>query len=238
MLMRLTSAALPAPITATGSGSFNTVAHAGTFGLTMDFSAIPQVAQALGTSTIRIDEIIDGQTFYVKLPAALNRNPALGGKPWLEINLGNAANALGSSEISSLFNNPAASNPSQFLSFLRATSGNVHKVGTQTVDGHQTTEYQAQIDLKRLSKALAIRFPKRKILNGESVLPITVWIDQQHLVRRMQFALKQTVSGQPLSANVQIDIPQYGPQPTPQLPPVSDVANLTGAAGAGTSSGG
>lgn len=245
MLMRLSSAALPAPITGTGSGTFNTVGHTGTFSLSMNFGAIPEVAQALGTSKIRIDEILDGLTVYLRLPAALEHNPALHGKPWMKINLASAANSLGLSGLSSLLNNPTSTDPSQMLRYLRATSGGVHKVGTQTVDGFQTTEYRAQIDLSRVPNAFpaASRAQVRQTISQlEKIahvrfLPMSVWIDQQHLVRRLQFSFTETVSGQALSIAATVDIPQYGPQPTPHLPPASQVGNLTGALGTHTSSG-
>ena len=58
MTMQISSPALPKPLTATGSGSFSIRDHAGKFALTMDFGNQPQVAQALGSSTFRIEEII------------------------------------------------------------------------------------------------------------------------------------------------------------------------------------
>lgn len=246
MLMRISSAALPVPITGTGSGSVNTVGHTGTFDLTMNFGSIPQVAQALGTSNLRIDEILDGLNIYLKLPAALtSRAPTLHGKPWMKINLASAGKALGVSGLSSLFNNPTSTDPSQMLRYLRATSGGVHKVGTQTVDGFQTTEYRAQIDLSRVPNAFpaASRAQVRQTITQlEQIthvrfMPMTVWIDQQHLVRRLQFAFSETVSGQSLSIGATVDIPQYGPQPTPQLPPASQVADLSSALGAHAGSG-
>lgn len=245
MQMRMSLAALPAPITGTGSGTFNTVGHTGTFSLSMSFGAIPAVTQALGTSNIRIDEILDGLTIYVKLPAALERNPALHGKPWVKINLASAANALGMPGLSSLFNNPTSTDPGQMLRYLRAASGGVRKVGTQTVDGFRTTEYRARIDLNRVPNGFpaASRAQVRQTiaqlerLAHVRFLPMTVWIDQQHLVRRMQFAFSEALSGQALSIAATVDIPQYGPQPTPQLPPTSQVSDLTGGLGMHTSSG-
>jgi hypothetical protein len=56
---------------------------------------------------------------------------------------------------------------------------------------------------------------------------MNVWIDGQHLVRRMQFAFDETVAGQKLAASVRIDIPEYGPQPLPKPPPANQVAELT-----------
>lgn len=242
MTMKMSTPALPAPITATGSGAFSTTSRTGTFNMAMDFSSIPQVAAALGSSQLKIAEILDGSTIYMKLPAALDRSPQLRGKPWMKINLADAAKALGVSGISSLMSNPASSNPSQLLHYLRATSSNVTKVGSQTVDGFQTTHYKARIQLSRVPNGFppAQRAQVRQAINSleqlahVQAIPVDVWIDHQNLVRQMAMSFSETVSGQTVSIAMTIDIPEYGPQPVPALPPASQVTNVTGASGSGS----
>lgn len=235
---------LPAPLVGNGSGTFDVAGHSGS--VTMQLGGIPQLAAVLGTSTIRIDEIIDGLTVYLKLPAALTGGGAQHGKPWVKIDVGKAASAAGVSGLSSLIDNPTSNDPSQFLRYLRAASGGVKKVGSATVDGFQTTEYKATIDLNRVPNAepAASRAEvRRAVTELEQAghihsLPVTVWIDGQHLVRRMAFSFNESVSGQSLAVNMRIDIPEYGPQPSPQLPPASQVTDLTPHLGAGSSSAG
>lgn len=235
--MRLTTAALPAPIVGSGSGTFDTPSRSGSVNLAMDFGNIPQVAQALGSSTLRMEEIIHGLNVYLKLPSAVNRGAAQG-KPWIRINLGRAAQAAGIPGVSSLMSSPTSSDPSQFLRYLRAASGGVTKVGNESVDGFQTTHYKAQIDLDRVPNSFpaSSRAQVRQAVTAlERVanihtLPVNVWIDGQHLVRRMAFAFNETVVGQPISADMRIDIPHYGPQPAPQLPPASQVTDVMNAA--------
>ena len=244
--MRLTAPVLPAPITGAGGGTFNTVDRTGSVNMVMDFGAIPQVASVLGSSTLRIQEIVDGLTVYLKVPAGLAGSSALDGKPWAKINLAGAAQAAGIPGLSSLLSNPSSSDPSQFLRYLRATSGGVTKVGSESVDGFSTTHYRAQIELDRVADGFppASRAQVRQTISAlEQVahihaLPVDVWIDGQHLVRRMAFSFDETISGQPLSTAMRIDIPQYGPQPSPQLPPANQVTDLTAGAGDGTGSGG
>lgn len=244
-LMRLTTPALPAPITGTGNGIYDVAGHTGSVNLSMDFGGVPQVAQALGSSTLQLQELLEGGVVYLKLPPALARGSSSHGKPWIKINLATAARATGIPGLSSLLNNPTSSDPSQFLHYLRASSGNVTRVGTVTVDGYRTTEYRARIDLNRVPRELpaASRAQASQAIAALErtahvrVLPISVWIDGQHLVRRMQFVFDETVSGAPLNVSMRIDIPQYGPQSPPQLPPSSRVADLTGALGASTSTG-
>lgn len=239
-VLRLTTPLLPSPIVGYGSGTFDFAGHSGSVSVTMNLGNIPQVKQLLGSSKLQIREIIDGLNVYVKLPGALARNPALHGKPWLKVNLSRASRAAGMSGLSSLLNNPSSSDPSQFLRYLRATSGKVTKVGSQSVDGFQTTEYRAKIDLDRVANGLpaADRAAARQTIATLEraahihAIPITLWIDGHHLVRRMELSFGETVSGQSLNAAIRVDIPQYGPQPPPQLPPASQVADLS-ALGAG-----
>jgi hypothetical protein len=246
LLMHLSTPALPTPIVATGDGAFDVANRSGSFNLAMNFGNIPQLTQVLGSSTIRIQEIVNGLTIYLKLPEALSRNPALHGKPWLKINLATIGQSVGVPGLSSLLSNPTSSDPSQFLRYLRATSGGVTKVGTQTVDGFQTTEYRAKIALSRVPNGFpaASRAQVRKTIAALEqlahvrLLPMNVWVDGQHLVRRMNFSFDETVTGQTLAASVQIDIPQYGPQPSPQPPPAGQVADLTGGLGMSSGSGG
>jgi hypothetical protein len=233
--MRISGAALPAPITATGGGAFDTVGRTGSFKLALDLGSIPQVAQALGTSTMQLREIVDGQNVYVKFPPALASSSGLNGKPWAKINLAKEAQAAGVPGLSSLTSNPASSDPTQFLRYLRAASGGVTKVGSDTVDDVRTTHYRARIQLDRVPDTFppALRSEARQTISALEklghfdALPVNVWIDREHLVRRMAFAINETVSGQSFSLVLRIDIPEYGPQPAPQLPPIGQVADLT-----------
>lgn len=243
--IRLRAPVLPAPVTGTGTGTFDTVARSGTVNLVMDFGNIPQVAQLLGSSTLRIQEIVDGLDVYLKVPSSPAGSSGLHGKPWARINVASAAQSAGIPGVSSLLSNPTSSDPSEILRYLRAASGGVTKVGSESVDGFHTTHYRAQIQLDRVPDAFqpASRAQARQTISALEqvshvhVLPVNVWIDGQHLVRRMQFSINETISGQPLSTTMRIDIPQYGPQPRPQLPPASQVTDLTGRLGSSASGG-
>jgi hypothetical protein len=233
--MRISTPGLPTPITASGSGSFDEADRSGSFNFAMDFGSIPQVAQALGSSTLRMQEIMQGLTFYVKLPAKIAHSAAIHSKPWIKIDLAQAAQGLGVPGLSTLANNPASSDPSQFLHYLRAAGTHVTQVGTATIDGHATTGYRAQIQLDRVVNTVpsAERAEaERAITTIEQMthlhlLPVTVWIDGQHLVRRMEISFAETVSGQPLRMAMRIDIPQYGPQQPAQPPPAGQVTDVT-----------
>ena len=191
--MKISSPALSKPLTASGSGSFNIPDHAGSFNLSMDFSNEPQVAQVLGSSTFNIEEVIKAPLVYVKLPDAL-ASKIPGGKPWLKIDLDKAAAAAGIPGLSSLTGNPASSDPSQMLQYLRAVSGTITKVGSEQVGGTQTTHYKATISLDKVPDAVPAAqrggaqqaIASLEKLTNLHALPVDVWIDDQNLVRQMQ----------------------------------------------------
>src|SRR2546421_8532140 len=131
MNVQTSSPALPSRITATGSGVFDVRDKSGSFALSMDLGNGPQVTQVLGGSTLKIEEILKWPAIYMKLPDAIMSKLPGGGKPWLKIDLTKAAAAAGVPGLSSLTSNPASSDPSQFLQYLRAVSGAITNVGKE-----------------------------------------------------------------------------------------------------------
>jgi hypothetical protein len=249
-ILQLGSSALPQPINATGSGAFDVRDHSGSLALDMNLGSSPQITQVLGSSTLHLDEVIDGTTVYVKFPAQLaSKIPSLSGKPWIKIDLAKAASAAGIPGIASLVNNPTSSDPSQFLQYLRA-AGTVTPDGTEVVGGVQTTRYKATISLDKVPDAVpsssrsAVESAVKGIerLTKLHQIPTVVWIDDHNLIRRMQLSFNESVaSGQTANAKITVDFVKYGPQPKPVLPPpdqVTDASALAaGASGASGSSG-
>ncbi|HUO71242.1 MAG TPA: hypothetical protein VMU39_10725 [Solirubrobacteraceae bacterium] len=227
-------------ITATGTGSVDTRDRAGAMAFDMNFGNSPQIVQALGGSTLHMEEILKGLVVYVKMPPAI-ASKLPGGKAWMKIDLSKASSAAGIPGLSSLANNPASSDPSQFLQYLRAVSGGVSKVGSDSVGGVQATHYRASIDLDRVPDVL----PAASRAAGKQAtaalekatnlhqLPVDVWIDDQHLVRQLKMAFTSAATGgQSVRTAVALSIPQYGPQPVPQAPPAGQVTDLTSLLGA------
>jgi hypothetical protein len=237
--MVLSSGALPQPITAAGIGRVSPQHHTGSIDLAMNLGNIPQVVQALGTSTLKISELIDGTTLYLKFPAQLtSKLPSFGSKPWVKIDLAKAASSAGIPGIGSLIDNPASSDPSQFLSYLHA-AGTVTKVGSATVNGVQTTQYHAVIDLDKVpsSEPAASRSQAQAAIAGLEKatnlhrIPVDVWIDGQNLVRRIRMNFRETTSGQTVGVGITVDILDYGAQPPPAIPPPSQVTDASSLAG-------
>jgi hypothetical protein len=236
----VSSPALPQPVTGTGTGAFDTKDRSGSLGLDMNLGNSPQIVQALGGSTLRLDEIIsNGTTLYMKFPPALT-NKLPGHKPWIKFDVAKAAAASGIPGIASLANNPGSTDPSQLLQYLRAVSGNVSNEGSETIGGIQTTHYRATVDLDKVPNVVpaaqrqAAKQAIQALQSKENVhqLPIDAWIDGQHLVRQLKMTFSFSSAGQPLSATTTIDIPEYAAQPAPTLPSPDQVTDLNGLLGA------
>jgi hypothetical protein len=237
--IEISSSSGMSPVTGSGSGVFDAHDRTGSLTLTMNLGNEPQVIQALGSNNLVMQEIIDGTTVYMKMPAALSTMLPTSGKPWIELNLAKLSGVPG---LSALGSNPISSDPSQMLQWLRAVSDSVVADGHQRVDGVETTRYRAGIDLDRvvdrlpaLDKAVAQQaLSALEQAMPVHQIPVEVWVDAQHLVRRIAMTVSMTASGQTVDENMTIDISHYGPQPKPALPPsdqVTDLSSLLGSLG-------
>jgi hypothetical protein len=235
MLLQMSSPQIQTPITATGAGAVDVRDHAGLFDMQLALPNLPQVKRQLGGSTLRMREIIDGQNFYVRLPAALaSRLP--GRRPWFKVNLSQQAAAMGVPGLSAMPNSPFSSDPSQLMQYLRAVSGKVTKIGKATVAGYPTTEYQATIQLDREANLVPAKeraaaqasIKQLEAITHTKQLPVYVWVDNANLVRRMVVHLNIALpTGAPLEMAMQLTIPRYGRQPRPALPPAGQVTDTT-----------
>lgn len=215
------SSAIGGDIVGVGSGSFNLPKHAGK--LTLNLNLPGSLA---GAGTLSVQEIISGQNVYVKLPSQV-ASKLPGARPWIEINLNQIGRAAGIQNLTSLFGGSGSTNPGQFLQYLRATStSGVKKLGTASVDGVQTTHYRATIDLLRAPAAapagerasLRQAVSNLEKLTGLRTVPVEVWIDSQHLVRRVTMDYAVKASGQSVRSKLRLDFLAYGPQPVPAVP--------------------
>jgi hypothetical protein len=203
-----------APVTASMSGGIDTTANSG---------------------TMTIDETVDGQRIHAPMIfSQLNlwmRSAAIagaarrtGGKAWIYVDMTKALGAVG---VGSL---PSTVNPSQFLSYLNTVGAAPTRVGSLAIHGVQTTEYRAVVNLDRYGQQNHV--PAKTIASLESAmgghtLPVEVWVDTQHRVRRIHVAFPECVEGSKLQFSMTMGIYGFGPQPQVQIPSRSSVYNLT-----------
>jgi hypothetical protein len=235
MTMDVGTKAEPNLLTGHGSGAFDTRGHSGAMSMVMK---IP--TEAGTTQSVQINEVLNGGTIYMQLPASLESSLGVLGKKWISIDLSKASGIPG---LSSLASNPASTDPGEMLQYLKAASGGVTNEGRHQVDGFSTTEYHASLQISKIpgavpaSERAAAQAAMAKIqqLAHLSRLPVTVYIDNNQLVRRMTLSITATAQGQTIDEAITIDLPEYGPQQPPTIPPASEVApasSLSGTSGA------
>lgn len=229
MTMRISAPSQSTAITGQGSGRFDTRDRKGSMTLSL---STPRGAQTL-------QEVIDGTKVYIKLPSSLMRTLPLGGKQWVSLDLSKLGGIPGAG---SLMSGPGGSDPTQMLQYLRAVSDSVVAQGNEQVNGLQTTRYHANIDLSRVAAALpaSVRGAAQTAITALenqthlTQLPIDVWVDTHHLVRRMAMSLRPSLpSGQTMNESFTIDFLSYAPQPAPQVPSSDEVTDLSKLIGAG-----
>ena len=114
-------------------------------------------------------------------------------------------------------------------------------MGNELVRGARTTHYRAAVDLRKVtgvlpsSSADQLHAALAKLIaqTGTSTIPVDVWVDGQHLVRRIALALSLSTGAQRPRVGVTIDLFEFGPTPTVTPPPPGEVFDATQTALAG-----
>jgi hypothetical protein len=165
-----------------------------------------------------------GTEAFVHVPAVAASQ--LGGKSWIGVSM------------SDLMTGATSYNPTQFLQVLSTRAQSVTRIGRSSINGVETTEYQAVMDLDRYPSAQTA-FGRQAVtqletLTGSNRLPLKVWIDGSG--RPRQFSFTETIvhapAGQPtaqlpIDVSVQIDFPRYGLPVHTFTPPESQVDYMT-----------
>ncbi len=212
------------PVTIAGSGFASSRTHEGQ--LDFDFSML--AGGTPGTAEFRFK----GLMLYFRFPALANRLP--NGKTWLSVDEQKAAQSLGVNL--SQLSGAGTSDPNQYLNYLRAVSARV-KVGSETVRGVPTTHYRATVDLSRVAAQLPpdqragaqASIANLERATGTRTVPMEVWIDADHRIRRLRLLQNaRSPGGGTVAVSATIDYLSYGPTPPVIAPPASQVFDATG----------
>jgi hypothetical protein len=223
---------LATPITFGGGGYVNFASREGR--LELSFSGFPAtVSQKLGGGPLEMTELLDRGSVYMSSPLFANRLP--NGAHWLRIDISKVQRALG------LDPNTIAdgtTDPSQYLQYLRSAGATLAKDGQEQLRGVPTTRYRASLDLLRAAESqpganrALVRTAMKKLVEeiGQPQIPLEVWVDAHHLVRKlsMSFPLSRA-PGHP-SVSLACEFHDFGPTPAVSPPNASDVFDITGQA--------
>jgi hypothetical protein len=186
------------------------------------------VAQKIPSGGLAMTELLSKGAIYVDSPVFGSKLP--NGAKWVKLDLGKAASSLGL-DPQTLTSGQA--DPSQYLQFLKA-SGSIQKVGSETVRGVATTRYKGAIDLSKVAALVPSKdkastkaaIEKLTAQLGTDTLPMEVWIDAKHMVRKLDLSLSVNVSGQHTVTKIEEELFGFGPTPGFNLPAANEVYEL------------
>jgi hypothetical protein len=204
----------------TMAGVIDTAQHTGAF----------TMHESVAGHALSIEERLAGTTIYMKLPGEPALQRLTGGKPWLKLDFSRALGAFGLGGLTT-----QSSNPAQFVDYLRTVGAKTQRVGTETIDGTQTTQYHVVIDLDNYPKlfpaarraAAARGVSTLETAIGSHTMPMDAWIDSHRMLRRMSFSFGECVQSQRLKLGMTMDMSDYGPQTVPSEPDPSQAYDLT-----------
>jgi hypothetical protein len=166
----------------------------------------------LGPRSFTVKEVTDKQQLYLRSPLFAGKLP--GGKSWMKVNLAEAARTPGL-DLDALGAGGPSQDPAQGLDYLNGVR-TAQRLGAAKVNGRATTHYRVQVDLKRAAQRSSKGAAKRSIdrliatLGGPTMLPVDVWIDGDHLVRRQRVSYSATVSGKRSAFTITTDYTDFG----------------------------
>jgi len=243
MELKLEMPGLGDPLRFTAEGGFDTLARRSQ--LDVDLSSVSELFKSLGSSlggTItgdlgssedwKLEAIQDGETAYVHFPLLAKQLPA--GKTWVK----GDAKELSSANTGQLgqFGSFAGTDPRDVFGMLKAVSGSIEAVGSDTLRGVETSHYRATIDTAKLEQLVPA--DKRQSLGGldqsakqagVSEIPVDVWIDADQRVRKLAADLdaKEPSTGKAVNASLVVELYDYGTALDLKLPPPDQVVDAS-----------
>lgn len=181
-----------------------------------------------------VEVIIGGADIYVSTPSLAK--PLVGGKPWLHVDRPSldelSQSAGGNSLLSSGMLDPAS-----VLTYLRAVSNDLAKVGTEDVRGTSTTHYAGHIDPNRLAAQIPDQNARDELTKlaqkANQSVPVDIWVDDQSRLRKLtvSFDLSKVQTDKPtadLSGTVSatIELWDFGASVDTTSPPADQVSDI------------
>jgi hypothetical protein len=203
-------------VEATGSGIFDTASNRAI--LTLD------VPGADG-NPVKVESVSDKSLSFTRSSVLSEQLPP--GKEWLGMDP-----LLGQTAPNSFGGQDGAQGE---LQMLRGTTGSVEKVGGETIDGEQTTQYKAELQMSQVAAYFAregnaglAREYTQIAKKVPDPMPIEVWIDEAGLLRRLRMVeTVPTTTGKTLTMDITMDMSDFAAHPGIKLPPSSQVLDYT-----------
>jgi hypothetical protein len=158
-----------------------------------------------------------------------------GGKSWVRLDVQKAGKAAGV-DVNQLLGG-AGQNPSDWLALLQS-QGDFSEVGTETLNGVETTHYHGTVDLRKAASSGPAGDALQRLLDqgAPSDYPIEVWVDDQGYIRQYESSYDETLGGDPMSMKTKVELSDYGTPVDVSAPAADEVFDVTELATKGISS--
>jgi hypothetical protein len=170
-----------------------------------------------------IEQRVVDQVLYQKMPG----EKVQGGKTWMKIDLKKAAQSQGAS-------GQQIGDPAQSAAYAKAiTDKDVTKLGTQKIDGTDTTRYRVSVDVAEIPGGAQLREQLGP------TLPMHVWLDDEGRLRRQQIDMTikapasasakpdNSTSPQQVKMTMVVNFSDFGTDVDAEAPPAGQVADMT-----------
>jgi hypothetical protein len=213
----------PGELTIAGEGVQDSEQQLARF--TFDLSEISALTGG-GVDLSEIEMVMAGSSLYIRLPFL----ESAGLKPWVEIDLQKVGKEKGL-DLPAL-QQLGQADPALTFAFLRAAGDDTEEVGEEEVRGVQTTHYRTTVDLDRAAEQASAEqraaIQALKEDTGLEVVPVNAWIDDDGLVRRIDFDYEdvELQPGQRGDMTLRMEFYDYGADVNVEQPPPDEVMSF------------
>jgi hypothetical protein len=189
-------------------------------------SKTAQITMTIPSAGTLEERIVDG-TVYMNFGDLLG-GTKLGPEQWVKIGLDDLQQRSGGA-LGNLADQAGSNGPQQGLEYLQGLSGDVQKVGDDTVAGAHATHYQASIDYAKVAEKLPDSSAKaRDQLTKLGTVPADVWINDDDRVVKMQFAIDGSAFGADGGKiEMTMEITDFGVPVDVQAPPADQTVDFS-----------
>ncbi len=203
----------------------------------------------LGDDELVIEMRMVDDFIYMKMPAMMSGAFGAGDAEWIgvDIDAALAASDLDDDTIASLQHQ---TDPSAYLSFLRAVSDDIAEVGVEEIRGELTTHYEGTLDMAKafdelpdevqdllddeLGDDASSQFAEVFEQMGLDEIPFDVWIDSENRLRKLSMELDMSelleatgesgeLFGFDGGVSMSFELYDYGSPVDVEAPPADDV---------------
>jgi hypothetical protein len=200
----------------------------GTMSMTLN---MPQFVP--GMPPMKMETLMVGETIYMRsdlFSAALPK-----GKTWMKLDLATLGDEMGL-DFDAILEQSRSSDPRSQLSFVQGAKGDIEELGTAVIRGTSTTHYKFTIDVAEAVKDLPAELAELKpLLEGAGLgeFPAEAWIDDEGLIRRINYAMSVPVdeSGATQTMSISQDFFDFGAKVDISAPPAAEVLDFIEALG-------